>query len=73
MVTLSACTPSEVIVKVCWKIMVSMSLGEELPPKQKFPRLYTIFLPLYSCVPIFHGEDGWFQCRDKDGKSLRRA
>lgn len=32
-----------------------------------------VFLPLYSCVPIFHGEDGWFQCRDKDGKSLRRA
>ena len=32
-----------------------------------------VFLPLYSCVPIFHGEDGWVQCRDKDGKSLRRA
>ena len=39
LVTLSSCTPSFVIVKVCWKIMVSMSLGEELPPKQKLPRL----------------------------------
>ena len=39
LVTLSACTPSEVMVNVCWKIIVSISLGELFPPKQKLPRL----------------------------------
>lgn len=34
------------------------------------------FFSIFALVLLrsyFHGEDGWFQCRDKDGKSLRRA
>lgn len=51
LVTLSSFTPFWSIVNVCWKIIVSISLGYAFPPKQKFPRLYTIFLPLYSSIP----------------------
>lgn len=56
-VTLSVFTPSFEMVKVCWKIILSMSLGALFPPKQKFPRLYTIFFLYILQFPEVHEDD----------------